>query len=98
MRDPDLFGRIDRVLAECDARQLPPLTAAIDPAGTAEHLVVVETATGRIVHPPATPITQSDAGLRPGHHQPRQHAEHQRAANDPGGWFTRLIKSWRHPS
>lgn len=25
MTDPNLFGRIDRVLAECDARQLPPL-------------------------------------------------------------------------
>ncbi|MFL6141592.1 MAG: hypothetical protein ACJ72N_06955 [Labedaea sp.] len=31
MRDPELFGRIDGVLDECDARQMPPLTEALIP-------------------------------------------------------------------
>ncbi|HEV2778558.1 MAG TPA: hypothetical protein VGX25_04085 [Actinophytocola sp.] len=55
----DLFGRIDRTLAECDARQLPPLAAAADPAGAGEHLVVVEADSGRIIHPQVVPVAEA---------------------------------------
>ncbi|GAB3437408.1 hypothetical protein [Actinophytocola sediminis] len=45
------LDQIDAVLAECDAEQLPPYAAAVDPAGDAAHLVVVETATRRLAYP-----------------------------------------------
>lgn len=51
----ELLARIDRILAECDARQLPPLVDRIQEQGGVVELIPVAEALRQLGYPAAGP-------------------------------------------